>query len=714
MTEKLKHKTENFGIGIILLLSIILNFANLGIEGNANTYYSAGVKSMMMSLKNFFFVSSDPSGFVTIDKPPVGFWLQTISAKIFGFSGWSVILPQALAGVISVWIIYYLVKRSFGTLAALVAALCLATTPIFVAAGRNNTIDNLLVLCLLLACVAISRGAEEGKFKYLILSLVLVGIGFNIKMVEAYMLAPAIFITYFLSTTIPYKTKIKHLFAGGIILLVVSLSWALIVDLVPASDRPFIGSSTDNSVMELIIGHNGLERIGLGGRNAHKGTDDQSQKSKNQDNTKQDQDHASGNKELALQNQDYGSLNQNRAPQSHDGSSQDYSGTSPDQMPAGRGGMGNNSKTGITRLFTYNNLSDQISWLLPFAIIGAIIVALEEKVRLFRFDNKRKLSLLLWFTWLLPEFIYFSFSKNVTHTYYLTTMAPSIAALTGIGLSAMWKLYNEAGLKKLILPAVFVVNGLIEILILSPNYKTSNGYKITLITTGILCIGASIALIINAIIRRKISIQPEKTFGKKLNIVLTSIAFIGILTAPFVWSSTTLFYPMNGSSPAAGLELASGHQNRNFGNSSNTKLIQFLENNKQNEKYLVAVPSAMTYASDLILKTGEPVMTIGGFSGSDQIISLEEFRQLVADGSIRYALINDGNRMGGGFGGSNSNSQITNWIAENGKLVPDSEWKDSTTSDIQNNNQKFGGFGGEAGSTKLYDLSGQFETSSIN
>ena len=207
MTEKLKFTKENFGIGVILMLSIILNFANLGIEGYANTYYSAGVKSMMMNLKNFFFVSSDPSGFVTIDKPPVGFWLQTISAKIFGFSGWSVILPQALAGVISVWIIYYLVKRSFGTLAGLVAALCLAVTPIFVAASRNNTIDNLLVLSLLLACWAISIAAEKGKLKYLILSLVLVGIGFNIKMVEAYMIAPAIFITYFLSSAIPYKRK---------------------------------------------------------------------------------------------------------------------------------------------------------------------------------------------------------------------------------------------------------------------------------------------------------------------------------------------------------------------------------------------------------------------------------------------------------------------------------------------------------------------------
>jgi 4-amino-4-deoxy-L-arabinose transferase-like glycosyltransferase len=670
VTEKVKFTKQNFGIGVILILSVVLNFANLGIEGYANTYYSAGVKSMMMNFKNFFFVSSDPSGFVTIDKPPIGFWVQTISAKIFGFSGWSVILPQALAGVISVWIIYYLVKRSFGSLAGLVAALCLAVTPIFVAASRNNTIDNLLVLSLLLACWAISIAAEKGKLKYLILSLVLVGIGFNIKMVEAYMIAPAIFITYFLSSSMPYKMKIKHLIIGSVVLFVVSISWAVIVDLVPANDRPFVGSSTDNSVLELIIGHNGLERIGLGGKNAYRGNN-QPQEFQSQANT-----------------------SQNQQPANHQ---------SQNQQPTGRNGMGNNSNIGIARLFYYNNLSDQISWLLPFAIIGVIIAAIEEKVK-FHFDNQRKLSLLLWFMWLLPEFIYFSFSKNVTHTYYLTTMAPSVAALTGIGLASMWKLYNEDGWKKWVLPATFIVNGLIEILILYPNYKTSNGYKITLIVTGILSIGASIALVIAAIIRRKNSINPEKISRRKLNIILASIAFIGILTAPMVWSFTTIFYPMNGSSPAAGLELASSKQNRNFSDSSNLKLIQFLEENKKNEKYLVAVPSAMTYASDLILKTDEPVMTIGGFSGSDKIITLEQFKQLVAEGAVRYAVVSGGGHMGGGSTESNSNNDIMNWITANGKPVSDSEWKDPTTSDTQNNNQKFSGFGGETSSAKLYDL----------
>lgn len=183
MYNKIKLNRHHITLVFILLLSIVLNFVNLGIEGYGNTFYAAGVKSMMMNLKNFFFASFDPAGFVTIDKPPVGFWIQTISAKIFGFSGWSILLPQALAGVISVSVIYHIVKRSFGNKSGLIAALCLAVTPISVAAGRNNTIDNLLVLPMLLACWAALIAAERGKIKYLILSLVMVGIGFNIKMV---------------------------------------------------------------------------------------------------------------------------------------------------------------------------------------------------------------------------------------------------------------------------------------------------------------------------------------------------------------------------------------------------------------------------------------------------------------------------------------------------------------------------------------------------
>ena len=157
--KKIKFTKERLAITVVLLISTILNFGNLAIEGYGNEYYAAGVKSMLMSFKNFFFVSFDPAGFVSIDKPPLGFWIQTISAKIFGFSGWSILIPQALAGVISIALIYYIVKRSFGHISGLISAICLAITPVFVAASKNNTIDNLLVVTLLIACLFLSKAA---------------------------------------------------------------------------------------------------------------------------------------------------------------------------------------------------------------------------------------------------------------------------------------------------------------------------------------------------------------------------------------------------------------------------------------------------------------------------------------------------------------------------------------------------------------------------
>lgn len=677
MNRKIKITRENLAISAILIFSAVLNFANIGIEGYANTYYAAGVKSMMMNLKNFFFVSFDPSSFVTIDKPPLGFWIQTISAKIFGFSGWSIILPQALAGVISVWLMYYLVKRAFGSIPALIAALSLTVTPIFVAASRNNTIDNLLVLALLAACLAISKASEEGKFKYLILSLVFVGIGFNIKMVEAYMVAPAIYITYLLSSKLSLKKRIQHLILGGVVLLAVSFSWALAVDLTPEANRPFVGSSTNNSVMELIIGHNGLERIGLGKKlkiGAFDNSKDKNAKEKISNESRKLPESFSrmeGNNDFRdnvnLKNKDIPKNNMNF------------------------GGMGNGSKAGITRLFSYNNMSDQISWLLPFALIGFLAASIKENLKA-PFDNKRKLSLILWVTWLIPEFIYFSFTKGSFHTYYLTTMAPSIAALTGIGLWSMWKLYKEGSKAAWLLPISLIINGAVQIRLLSYNYKVTS-YKIIIIAVGVLCILSSLILALLEIIRNK---------NLVLNKAVVGIAFIGILVAPTVWSFTPMFYKMNGSSPSAGLELSRNKQVGNFSSSTNSKLIEFLEDNKSNEKYLVAVPSAMNYASDIILKTGEPVMTIGGFSGSDKIITLDQFKKLVENGEIRYAIVNG---TSGGIGASRngSNSDIMNWVKENGKLVPNTQWQNNVSSKNQKSDGK-SNMNGQRNSIELYDL----------
>ncbi|MDR3596747.1 glycosyltransferase family 39 protein [Clostridium sp.] len=727
--KKLKLTKETISISLILILSTILNLANIGIEGYGNGYYAAGVKSMTMNLKNFFFVSFDPASFVTIDKPPMGFWIQAIFAKVFVFSGWSILLPQAIAGVISVYLVYYLVKRSFGNLAGLISALCLAVTPVFVAASRNNTIDNLLVVTLLFACLALTKAAEKGKAKYLYISLFLVGIGFNIKMLEAYMIGPAIYITYLLSSTISLKKKLGQLVIGTVILATVSLSWAVIVDLVPAQNRPYVGSSTDNSEIELIIGHNGLERLGLSGK---------SNKGFGGGANRQSQD-SRGNKEGLNYNEQMpqgASNGNNQGIQGNppDGRKQDGSNMQPPKGgmqnggPGGQGGFqgsfGSEVKAGITRLFAKSSLSDQIIWFLPLALLGFIAGAIKEKLRL-KLDNRRKISLVLWITWLVPEFIYFSFTTGLFHPYYLTMMAPPAAALAGIGIAEMWGFYKESSWKAGLLPIAFTLTGATHMQMLS--YYTSNLSSVTrsiILVSLILCFAASAILVVLTFIKKNRNIDLNENKNMHFKKILVGIATIGILVTPFIGASATITHSVNSTIPCAGLELLSNGKTGSlngtpFGRSNGTdssKLINFLKSNKTTEKYLLVVSSSQS-ADNIIIQTGESVMALGGFSGSDNILTLDQFKELVKNGEVRYVLSG-----GRGPGGSN---EIMNWVTENGKVVPDSEYKDTTSNNQlvniednnlqdktleenngQDSNSKRQNFGGPEGmnSGQLYDL----------
>ena len=685
LKKKIKFTKETLGLSLVLLLSTLLNFVNLGLEGYSNLFYSASVKSMTMSLKNFFFVAFDPSGFVSIDKPPLGFWIQTISAKIFGFSGWSVILPQALAGVLSVAVLYHLVKKPFGYAAGLIAALCLATTPMFVAVSRNNTCDNLLVLTLLLACWAISIAAEKGKIKYLIICLAIVGIGFNIKMLQAYMVIPAIYITYLLSTAVSMKKRIIHLLLGTVVLLIVSFSWSLVVDLVPAANRPYVDSSTNNSEMELIVGWNGLNRLGLGGTSASGGM-------------------MSGMPKGATGKGMPSGMELPAGMELPKGM----------KIPSGGSGMGDTGKDSITRLFSNNSLSDQITWLFPLAIFGLFAAVLKEKFKNPFNNDKRKSALILWSMWLLPVFLYFSLTSGMFHPYYLTMLAAPIAALAGIGIVSMWELYKHGGWKSFILPAAFIVDGLVQLLILSYYYKTSSITKILIIGVSILCLLSSIILII-------VKLKKNENTKLKKNLVITAV--IGLLITPTVWSGVTMFYPVNGTMPSAGIEITSSKsEGAGIGmetSGDNTKLIKFLETHNTTEKYILATSTSGGTASDIIIQTGKSVMSIGGFMGSDKTLTLDQFKALVVKGEVRYVTVGGmGGAMGGPMGGSSSSdakitatedksssnvkatgaestpsSEIMAWAAKVGTVVPESEWKSATKTGVN-----------EINSGKLYDL----------
>ncbi len=247
-------------LSAVLAMSAFLDLSRLTSEGYGNVYYAATVKDMLDSWHNFFFASYD-AGFVSVDKPPLGFWIQATSAYLFGFHGWSILLPQALAGVLSVALLYHLVRRSFGPVAGLLAALALALTPISVATNRHNNLESLLTLTVLLAAWAFILAAETGRLRWLVVSALVVGVGFNIKMLEAFVVLPAFYLLYLVAAPVGWRRRMIHLGLATVVIVAASLPWAVAVDLTPADQRPYVGSSSFNTETDLIVGWNGVERV---------------------------------------------------------------------------------------------------------------------------------------------------------------------------------------------------------------------------------------------------------------------------------------------------------------------------------------------------------------------------------------------------------------------------------------------------------------------
>ena len=259
--SKVKISWHRMVLIAVLALSAFLNLYRLTSEGYGNLYYAATVKDMLASWHNFFFASFD-AGFVSVDKPPLGFWIQAASAYLFGFHGWSILLPQALAGVLSVALLYYLVRRSFGPVAGLLAALALALTPISVATSRHNNLESLLVLAVLLAAWAFILAAETGRLRWLVVGGLVMGLlGFNIKMLEAFVVLPTFYVLYLVAAPVGWRRRMIHLGITTVVIVGASLPWVMAVDLTPPAQRPYVGSSSFDTVADLIVGWNGVERL---------------------------------------------------------------------------------------------------------------------------------------------------------------------------------------------------------------------------------------------------------------------------------------------------------------------------------------------------------------------------------------------------------------------------------------------------------------------
>jgi 4-amino-4-deoxy-L-arabinose transferase-like glycosyltransferase len=670
---------HRFALGGILLISIVMNFYALGKNG-FGSYYPAAIRSMLDSWHNFFFVSYDPGGFVSIDKPPVGFWLEAASAKIFGFNSVSILLPQALAGVLSVWLLYYLVRRHFGIIAGLLAALALALNPISILTNRNVTIDSTLTLVLLLGAWTVLKAAETGRLRWLLLTAFLVGIGFNIKTLEAYLVVPAYGLLYLLAAPHSLRKRIGHLALAGVLLLAISLSWVVAVDLTPASQRPYVGSTQDNSELSLALGYNGIQRLlgsfgGFGGGSSANRAPNGTPPSGNTGRTGT-------------------SSTPGTPPHFGNAGSPNTGGIRAGQQPpsggsggGGAGGLFAIGTPGALRLFT-QPLAGQIAWLLPFALLGAVALARPRRPRLQ--SDRQQQSLLLWGMWLLTMGIFFSVA-SFFHQYYLTVMAPAIAALFGIGVVTMWQDYRRGGWRGWLLPIALVATVAEQVSILS-QYPTWGQWLIPpLVVLGVIAVGT---LLIARIAPRLHLRAP----GRRFLVPALTAGVLVLLLAPTAWAAIPILTSTQADTLVAGPTQttsfggnAGGGQSANA--SSDAALMRYLEAHQGTAKFLVAVPSSKG-ADAIILATNKPVMTLGGFSGSDPILTTSQLAALVKSGQVKYFLING---SGGGGAGGSGQSALTTWITQNCKVVPSSQWQSSATSSSS------GGFGG---AQQLYEYTG--------
>jgi len=641
---------ELIALAAVVMLAAALRFANLGALGYANHYYTAAVKSMLQSWPNFFFVAAEPGGSVSVDKPPVGLWLQALSAYVFGVNGLSVVLPQILAGLLSVVVLYYLIRRSFGTAAGLLAALVLAITPVVVATDRNNTMDSTLILTLLFAAWAFIKATESGKLRHLLLGAALVGIGFNIKMLQAYLALPAFYALYFLGAKDRLIGKLGKLALATVLLLVVSLSWTTMVDLTPASQRPYVGSSQNNSEWDLIFGYNGVNRlVGMGfgaggnrgngprndgGQPPNRGADGSFQPpNRGAEGSFQPPSPGAGG---VLPPQD-GPANGARPPM----------GPGMDGGPAGRGqvgpgGVGETGQPGVLRLFT-TPLSKEVSWLLPFALFSALLLVWCDRLR-WPIAPKHQ-ALVLWGGWLLTGAIFFSVA-GFFHEYYLSMLAPPLAALVAIGAIELWRLRQQRPWWALGL-LLIAAGGTLALQIVTALAFVQTLWWLPFVI-GLFVVGG----VLLAALRRH----------RRAALAGFACIVAAILVTPGLWSGLTMLYSSeNQSLPAAYSGRASGPANRD-GLQINPELLNYLEANTQGSPYLMAVPSAMQGA-DYVLATGRPVLYLGGFMGQDQVESSASLAQLVAEGKLRFVY------WDGQSGSPGGQSEVSSWVTSTCKAV---------------------------------------------
>ncbi|MBM4794558.1 glycosyltransferase family 39 protein [Streptomyces sioyaensis] len=663
----------------LLLVTAVLYLWSLSSSGYANQFYSAAVQAGSESWKAFFFGSSDAANSITVDKPPAALWPMALSVRLFGLSSWAILVPEALMGVATVGVLYAAVRRRFGAGAGLLAGGALAVTPVAALMFRFNNPDALLCLLMVCAIAAVLRALADGRTKWLVLAGVCFGLGFLTKTLQAWLILPALAAVYACCAPVGRRRRCGQLLLAGLAMVVSAGWWVAVVELWPASSRPYIGGSQHNSFLELTFGYNGLGRI-------------------------------SGN--------ETGSVGGGGRP--------------------GGGGGGGWGQTGITRLFSAD-MGGQISWLLPAALIllvAAVCVLWRARRAVAAEQAAQRAEFLVWGGALLMTFTIFSFMSGIFHQYYNIALAPYIAALVGMGAALLWR--RGGRLAALVLAGTVAVTAGWSFVLLNRSPEWLPWLRWTVLVLGLLAaagLPAAVGLPATAragVLQRTAAPDggaaagrdraPRGAAGRRIAVLAAGLGVATALAGPVAYTLDTVNTPKSGSivtagpsvrgamggpgggfpggapgagqggpglPPGAGGPVRGGKQGsrqgfpggfgerRGMGGLLNGGKVSdrakaLVEKDAEHYTWAAAAIGSQNAAS-YQLATQKPVMAIGGFNGSDPSPTLAQFKREVADGKIHYFIAGGRGGPGGGKGGpggsSGDSSKITAWVEKTFKKV---------------------------------------------
>jgi 4-amino-4-deoxy-L-arabinose transferase-like glycosyltransferase len=592
----------------------LLYLWDLGASGWGNTFYSAAVQAGSHSWKAFFFGSSDAANLITVDKPPASLWVMDLAARVFGVNAWSILVPQALEGVAAVAVLYATVRRWSGPAAGLIAGAVLALTPAAVLMFRFNNPDAMLTLLLTLAAYATTRALEKASTRWLLAAGAFVGFAFLAKSMQAFLVLPAVALAYLVAAPTSWRRRIGQLLGAGAATVVTGGWWVAVVSLWPASSRPYIGGSQHNSVIELILGYNGFGRL-------------------------------TGN--------ETGSV-----------------------VPGGNPGAGMWGATGWDRLFT-TEYGGQVAWLIP----GALVLLAGVLVLTLRRPNSDRLraAAIIWGGWLVGSGLVISYAKGIIHPYYVIALAPAIGGLVGVGGTALWAVRDRTW-ARLVLAGAMLVTTVWAGVLLNRSASWHPWLRPTVVAAGV---AATLALLVSHSLTRRVAI------------LAALVAVVVGLAGPAAYALETARTPHSGAIPSAGPAVAGGRgaPGGRFaaagpagtpgrvtggpqagaggggagglldGSSPTAELTTLLSTDAVSYTWVAAAVGANS-AAGYQLATGLPVMSLGGFNGSDPYPTLAQFQADVAAHKVHYFIGGGGGFGGrGGLGGSGTTSAISEWVA---------------------------------------------------